>query len=115
MRILRNVLLMVVPILLMINLYRFVFYNDEYTFRGFAYMHQYFSTFPGLNLTFTMLQRIQSTSTSFQTIKVESLLDVFDAINKVFEMIGLVFSVPIMIVVDVVRDILWAIGIFATN
>lgn len=115
MKILRNVLLMIVPILLMINLYRFVFYNDEYTFRGFAYMHQYFSTFPGLSGTFNIIQVLQSTATSFESIRVESLLDVFDAINKLFTMLGLAFSIPIMIVVDVARDIFWAISIFAFN
>lgn len=106
---------MVVPLLILINVYRFVFYNDEYTFRGISYIHRYFSTFPGLNGTFIMLQTLQNTATSFESIKVESLLDVFDAINHLFTMLGLVFSIPVMIVVDVARDIWWFIQILWVN
>lgn len=115
MKILRNVILMVFPLLIMINLYRYFFYNTDYTFRGFSYLHQYFSTFPGLNGTFLVIETLQNTATTFENIRVESLLDVFDAISKFFSMVGLAFSIPIMIVVDVARDIFWFISMFAFN
>lgn len=108
--------MMVLPLLLMINIYRFVFTVDEvYTFKGLAYIHKYFSTFPGLNGTFMIIQTLQKTATSFETIRVASFLDILTAINNFFTMLGLAFSIPIMIVVDVVRDLWWFISILWGN
>lgn len=107
---------MVLPLVLLVNLYRFVMFDDsEFVFKGFSYIHKYIGTFPGLSMTFNTIDNIQSTATSFENIRVESILDVFDALNHIMSMIGLAFSLPIMIIIDVARDIWWTIGILWGN
>ena len=112
MRLLRNIVLIALPLLLMVNLYRWVFADSsgvEYTFKGFAFLHSRIQSFPGLDMTFTMFESIQEKATAFNDIEINSLLDVFTAVSNMAQLIGQAFSIPIMIVIDVVRDIWWFI------
>lgn len=108
---------MALPILLMVNFYTWINGNSmgtsgDFTFKGFNYIHQYFSTFPGIQFTLDMFRYIQETSTEFTSIEINSLGDLFEAVNTFFTMVGLVFSIPIMILVDIIRNILWVLQFF---
>ena len=109
---------MALPLMLMINLYRWVFADVnqvEYTFKGFAWLHNHIQSFPALDTTFKMFDMIQEYASELGNIEVNNLLDVLDAIGKVIDIIQTGFLVPIMIVVDIVRDIWWFISTMFIN
>lgn len=112
MRLLRNIVLIALPLLLMVNLYRWVFADSsgvEYTFKGFAFLHSRIQSFPGLDMTFKMFEIIQKNATAFNDIEINNVFDVFNAVSKMVQLLGQAFSIPIMIIIDVVRDIWWFI------
>jgi len=109
MRILRNVLLMVFPLLIMINLYRFVFYSDEYTFRGLSFLHENLQSFPGLDLTFKMIEELQLLGTEISNMEVNSIFDIAKLVQAIFELIGRAVGIPIIIVVNVCMNLWWFI------
>lgn len=118
MRLLRNIILMALPLMLMINLYRWVFADAsqvEYTFKGFSWLHRNIQSFPGLDITFKMFDLIQTYSSELSNMKIVNALDVLGAIGKVFDIIRIGFLVPIMIIVDIVRDIWWFISTMFIN
>lgn len=115
MRILRNVLLILVPVVLLINLYVFASVNgskEVFTFKGVSYVHQYISTFPGVSTTINVLHTIETTSSAFASYEISSLVDLISAVASFFTMVGLVFSLPITILVDIVRNVLWFLNLF---
>lgn len=114
MRILRNVLLIVLPILLMINLYRWAFASVddvEFSFKGISYIHEQIQTFHGLKSTLDIIDSIKATGTSFENLRIESVVDVFNAVGKLFQLIGMAFSIPVMLVVDVAWNVWWIIDV----
>lgn len=111
MRILRNVVLITLPLLLMINLYRWAFspVDAEFTFKGLGFLHQNIQTFNGLDTTFAMFESIQEEASRFSNIDIDNIVDVFNAGVQLVKLIGMSLSIPIIIVVDIVRDIWWFI------
>lgn len=118
MRLLRNIVLIVLPILLMVNIYNWIFTSSsggewvaQSNFKGFSYIHQYMTTFPGIDTTLTIINDIQENATAFNDIEIHNLLDLLTAISSLVELIGEAFSIPIMIIVDLVRDLYWFISV----
>ena len=112
MKILRNVVLLVFPILILVNLYRYIGYADTYTFKGFAYFHQYMSNFNALTYTLEMLDKLSVLNSEVQSIEVVDLPTFFQAFGMYFKMIGMGISVPFLVVADIVSDIIWVIKFF---
>lgn len=121
MRILRNVLLVIIPVILMVNIYRFTaiqqvndngFTNITYEFHGVSYLYEKMGTFPGISTTLDTINLIQGTATSIKSVEVGGLANVIDVVKQFFKMIGLVFSIPVMLIVDVVRNLIWILGVF---
>ena len=62
MRILRNILLLILPLAIFVNLYRYIVVGqigDSFEYRGFHFFFEYFSTFNGLKHTIDTLNLIK--------------------------------------------------------
>lgn len=119
---------MILPILLIINLYRqveFSFFSQETIllsgaskpdFRGFNYLIERISSFPGLTRSLDTLDNVYKACTNFghSTADIGSIVDVFNVVVNFFLCVYYVFSVPVMVVVDIVTDVWWVLSLFMT-
>lgn len=115
MRLLRNLMLIIVPVMLMINLYIFVFKTNNaeaYEFKGISYIFEYFDTFPGLYLITGTIEDIQGLGTALSKLDVNDIGDVIDGFNKIIQLIGLVFATPILAIVNVFQMLWWFITLW---
>lgn len=115
MRLLRNLMLIIVPVMLMINLYIFVFKTNNaqvYEFKGISYIFEYFDTFPGIDLITGTIDDIQGLGTSLSKMEINDISDVFDGVGKILQIIGLVFAVPVLAIVNVFQMLWWFINLW---
>ena len=115
MRLLRNIICILVPVLLMVNLYAFVFKTSNggvYEFKGFAYLYKYFDTFPGLTLVTNTITELQKMTTDFKSIEINSFIDVFGAVGKLVSIVGTAFSVPFVFLANLFQMLWWFINIW---
>ena len=100
---------MVFPLLIMINLYRFVFYSDEYTFRGLSFLHENLQSFPGLDITFKVIEQVQLLGTEVANTKIDNVVDVFNAVRQIFRLLSIAIAVPFTLIVNVFMNLWWFI------
>ena len=115
MRLFRNIILITVPLMLMINLYVYIFgtYNEvTYEFRGISYVYNYLGTFPGLDLFYSGLDSIQRGFTQLRDIDFNDIGDVFNAVSKIVSVFGLIIAEPILFIIDLFQIVIWFIGIW---
>ena len=112
MKLLRNVVLLVVPILLMVNLYRYIGYNGNLEFKGFAYLHEYLNNFNGLTFTLEMLDKLSALNSNIESVEVVDLVTFFQAFGMYLELIGRGIAVPFMVIADIVYDIFYVVKFF---
>ena len=59
MRLLRNILLMAIPIVIVITMYQFLFNGGQMDeFRGMSYLYQHIGSFPGLDFFIKTIEHI---------------------------------------------------------
>lgn len=115
MRLLRNILLILLPVLLMVNLYAFIINTNtgvEYEFKGISYILEKFDTFPGLDLVTGTIKELQSMITSFQNIKINNFADVFGAVGKLVSIIGTAVAVPFVALANLLQMLWWFVTIW---
>lgn len=118
MRILRNILLLVLPLIIFVNLYRFIVAdvgtNIEYEYKGIHYFFEYFTTFNGLGHTIDTLNTIKESVLSYvnSTTEVVDWFTFWDAVGNFFTLVGSVLSLPIWVLTDIVLDVMWFLDMF---
>lgn len=120
MRILRNCLMLVLPLLIFINLYRFVVIDQgvafgQFEYRGFHYLFERVSTFNGLTHTLETFTKIKDSVDSYMVsyVNVVDLITFFEAFGNFFKLVGTVLMIPVWLSADIILDIMWFIDIFA--
>lgn len=103
---------MIVPILLIINLYRYFNYTEGYEFRGFHYLYTYISTFNGLDSTMLMLEYFKSCIYWYQSTDISTFADVLSALGNFFKAVFFAFAMPVALVWDILQDVFWVLRMF---
>lgn len=108
-------MLIIVPVMLMINLYIFVFKTNNaqvYEFKGISYIFEYFDTFPGFDLVTKTIKSLMGLKTAFDDIEIKNIGDVFDAVGKLVSMFGVALSVPFVAIANVFQMLWWFINLW---
>lgn len=108
MKIFVKILLIVVPVALIVNLFRFTTnQNGDFEFFGLRALVLYIETFPGFQNTMNTIFDIQK---AFIEINFSS--NPLSAIADIGQLLYQVFKTPISAVQDILTNFVWIIGIF---
>lgn len=108
MKILKVIFLVVFPILLVLNLVGFLVLNvDE--FRGMSYFFDRLQNSPGFEPTLFTINFIAEKVT---VLKEGFKGNLFNTIGDIGELLFAMFSLPVVIVGNVIADIIWFVGTF---
>lgn len=83
--------------------------NGNYEFRGFQYLYQYVSTFPGLTNSLNVINTVVNTITGQFSV---SGNNVIDAILGIFYVLVTPVSLIITFIIDIFNNIVWVFGFF---
>lgn len=110
MKILGKILMFVLPALLIVNLYRFYFMNETYTYSGVKDFFEYVATFNGLSNTINTINGFNESIHAF-----EEAGDFIETITKIWEAIRSFFNIIVGIVKDIISNIMWLFGWLGIN
>lgn len=105
MKILLKICMFILPLLVIINLYRYFFYADSYEYFGITGFVDYLQTFDMWLTTKSVIESLGGSASAFQESK-----NIFESITSFFTMVGDAFAIPITVIVDIVRNIGWFIS-----
>lgn len=107
MKIFTKILLVVLPIAIIVNLFRYNSSNGEYEFFGVRSLVLYLQTFNGFELTMNTIQEVQSVINSFSYSG-----SIWETIAEIGNLLSLIVRVPFSVIRDLLTILTWFLGIF---